>query len=761
MFICLDIETTGLNPQDDHIIEVAIVRFDEGKIVDQWSSLIKPSISIPAFTTHLTGITNEMVKDAPGLAEVKETILEKLGDLPIMGHFIPFDVGFLNAKGFGLTNPLLDTCQLAQAFIAKEPSYSLEVLCQKLGISQENAHRALNDVLANIELYYQLADHVRGLTAKQKETIRPLLEKSDWPWAEHVLPLLDAKKGALIKQTEAVTVTAHSEEHADLTALAADLKPPFLLEERSHTYQDLLNYAVGQKEKSLLVVERPENVPPHKDLGILKHPSQYLDEARFGAFLAQERLSAPSTMVAVKMSLWLLETETGDRAELRFIKEEKELWQNFCCQEGEATSFFEKAQKSSQKKHVMAVSQHYFLKDRSRKDPLLALPPVVIMGETEQLVEGIEEAWHIRLGEARFLQDLARLKNENPSASEVVDGLASKVSILFGFLGMMIQNYGNANDPHHPLIVETHHWNTSEWNKVKGSAESIESMVAALNDHCKKTPALEEFSRYLLYLTKILQLSSPLLWLTLSKEQQPMVHAFPKNAHEIFVERVWKDAGKLHLFTRHGNLRDDFAFLKQELGLPAELQTRSAEGANPLPLYYPKTQISSPNDPKNFEDVAHELKAWLPDAGGNTLLLANSMAAAEQFFYKLAKPAKERDLKLLVQNLGGGMGKIAKLSDKTANKNLFVGNEEFMNFLLAEGIPLRFLAIHRLPFSSPDDPIQKARTSRLKDPYKEFTLPQASLRYTTLFSHFLGNEWHGKKILVLDPRVNDYEGYFA
>ncbi|MEK9159573.1 MAG: exonuclease domain-containing protein [Patescibacteria group bacterium] len=762
MFICLDLETTGLSSQDDHIIEVAIVLFDREKILDQWSTLVKPAISIPAFTTHLTGITNEMVKDAPALHEVKEKILEKLGAYPIMGHFIPFDVGFLNAKGFGVPNQMLDSCQLAQAFMAKETSYSLEVLCQKLGIRQVSAHRALDDVLANIELFWEISDHVRALSAKEKAAIRPLLEKSDWAWAEHILPLLDdGKKGKRFTETEAVENSAHSEEHANLAELAATLKTPFLLEERSHTYQDLLNYALSRDEKSLLVVDVPEHLPAHKDLGILKHPNSYLDENRFGLFISKERLTGTETMIAVKMQLWLLETQTGDKAELRFIKEEKEVWFDLCCQEsGAPESFFAKAQKSSQEKKVMAVGQHYFLKDRSRKDPLLSLPAVVIVGETEQLVIGIEDAWHIRLSESRFIQDLNRIKNENPAASEVIDSLATKVSILFGFLGMVMQTHGNMHDPHHALVLETHHFNTTEWNKVKGSADSIESMVSALGDHCKKSTALEEFSRYLLYLTKILQLNAPVLWITLSKELQPIVHAFPKNAHEIFVERVWHGVSQLHLFSHHGNLKDDFAFLKQELGLPADIQTQSAAEALPLPLYYPEKTIRSPNDPQNIEDVVNELKSWLPKAEGNAMLIANSMATAEQFFYKLGKVTKELGLKLLVQNMGGGMGKIAKLSGKTDGKNVFVGNEDFMNFLMNEGIALNFLAMHRLPFGSPEDPIQKARTARLKDPYKEFTLPHTSLRYETLLSHFLGNAWHGKKILILDPRVNDYDGYF-
>ena len=156
----------------------------------------------------------------------------------------------------------------------------------------------------------------------------------------------------------------------------------------------------------------------------------------------------------------------------------------------------------------------------------------------------------------------------------------------------------------------------------------------------------------------------------------------------------------------------------------------------------------------------HELKEWLPSAGGNTLLLVNSMAVAEQFFYKFAKPIKAMGLTLFVQNLSGGMGKITKMAEKTDGKNFFVGNENLMEVLLEEGISIKLLALHRIPFASPADPIQHARSAFYTDSYKEFTLPQASLRYQNILNTFLGNAWDEKKILILDPRVKEYEGYF-
>lgn len=760
MFVCLDLETTGLSARDDHVIEVAIVRFDHEKILDEWSSLVKSPIPIPAFSANLTGISNEMVKDAPTLDSLKATILEKLGDLPIMGHFIFFDVNFLNEKKFGVPNIQLDTCQLAQALLHKEASYSLEVLARKLGIEQPGAHRALNDVKANIELFWRFCEHIKSLDPKEKEVLKPILEKSDWPWSPVILSVLDQTAKNRIPENEDTDVVK-SEKHADLATLTAELKPPFLLEEASHTAQDIFDYALQLKDKSLLVLPSPESLASHPDLGVLKHPNQYLDENRFENFIAKDRLGPGETLLAIKLRLWLLKTETGEKSELRLLKDEKDVWLDLCCQESEdGHSFYGKAEHRAQQKKVMAVSSIYFLKDRSRKEPLLALPPHTVVGLVEQFVKSMEAAWHIRLNESRFLQDLNRLKKDNPTLEPVIDQVAAKVSILFGFLGMIIQKEGMANDPHHTLVVEAHHLNTKEWNNIKGSAESIESSVAALSNDCKKTPALEEFSRYLAYMTKILRMGSPILWLTLSKEDQPIVHAFPENPAELFSERVWKDIPNLYLFCHHGDLNDNFSFLKKELGLPNEITTVSQKEIVPLPLYYPKTKIKSPNEFENLEGVVNELKSWLPEVGGNSILLVNSMATGEQFFYKCTKIIKEMGLTLFVQNLSGGMGKISKMAEKTDGKNVFVGNETFLDFLLSEGIKLKFLGLHRIPFASPADPIQKGRSVFYKDAYKEFTLPQASLRFQNVLNTFLGNAWEEKKILILDPRVSDYEGYF-
>ena len=754
MFICLDIETTGLNPNEAEVIEVAIVRFDHEKIIEEWSTLVKPPVPIPEFTTRLTGIDDEMVKNAPKLDEVKDIIMEKLGNEPIMGHFIFFDINFLNTKGCDIKNTPLDSCQLARVILHKEPSYSLEVLVQKLALNQPDAHRALDDVKANIELFWKMTGHLQGLSKKSKKALKPLMEKSTWPWATIVLDRIKQEKGDLIENTASERLI-HNEEHCDLSKHTIGLSKPFLVEEGSHTYQDLINYAIAQNESSLLSINDLSMLPKHKDLAIINHPNEYVNEKRLEIYLSKDKLDTVATMLGAKICLWLEYTQTGTRGEIKLHREEKTAWLDICCQEGDTpTSFYKKAIDQSQKKQLIAISHQYFLKDRSRKDPLLKLPKNIIIGECEELVKEIEWAWQIRLDEGRFIQDLDRLKDENTKATEVLEHISSRISILFGLIGMVIQSNREGKDHRHTLLVEAFHRNTIEWNKITKTAESIESAVATLANDLKASPLLDEFLRYLGYLTLILNNNGPVLWMTLNHEDQAILHSFPSDTSQLFSERVWKNIEKLHMFCHRGNLKDDFQFLKNELGIGSNVEHKVIDSIYPLPIIDPETKISKPNDPRNPKEVSHEIGLQMEKIEGDIFILVNSMKSAEQLYYGLGKKVKEHGKKLFVQNMGGGMGKISKMSQKTKATNIFVGKKELMDFIIKEGGELKLLAVQRFPFAPPSDPIQKSRASHYENAYEDFSLPQANLKLQSIFHAFLGNNWEGKQILMLDPRRN-------
>lgn len=759
MFVCLDIETTGLNPKEDEIIEVGIVVFDGEKIVKEWSTFVKCPFKLPEFTKRLTGITDEMLKDAPLISEVGDQIREIVQDYPIVGHFIFFDVNFLTEKGIRLLNKQLDTCQLAQVFLEDETSYSLEVLVDKLGIKHEKAHRALDDVKANVELLFSLKKHVAALSAEEKKSISALLQKSSWPWAAYILDFFSAEPAKITKFTRNSKQKTF-EARANLSEIAKELSPPFLLQESKHTALDILNFASALKEKSLIAVSDTNGFPVNENCAILKDPSQYLDEKRFERFIAKEKLDGTETMLAIKVQLWLLRTKTGEKSELNLFKDEYGLWNDICCQEGDNTSFYANACEVAKSKKISVISHVNFLKDRVRAAPLLDLPENLILSDVEEIPESLEFAWKISFGEKRFMEDMARLTRENPASALAIEQLAGKISILFGLLGIATQKLGDSSQVRHTLVINDVERSSHDWSKVADSAESVENSMTKVLAQLQDGPCKTATGKYLSHLCKSLRENSTVLYLSFDRFDQPVVYTFPKNTEKLFENRVWGHNSKLMLFCRHGNLGDDFSFLISELSLPTNMQFQTITGIEAMPISYPETRISPPSNPNNVGESCHELSLQMQNLNGNAFLLVNSNTSAQQFFYSLGEVAKRFDKKLFVQNMNGGLGKILKMSEKHAGSNIYVGNAEMLEFLLNENISIDFLAIHRLPFSHPDDPIKSSRAKKYENTYKQFVLPMAALKFQRILNRFLDGKWENKKILVLDPRIQENEKLF-
>ncbi len=158
-FVCIDIETTGLNPKVDKIIEIGAVRVREGLPEDSIDILVNPGMHVSDRIQQLTGIGEEMLSDAPYIKEVIPKICEFVGDDILLGHNVLFDYSFLKRaavnEGLPFDKKGIDTLKIARKYCLGSESKSLVALCRRYGIIH-NAHRAVWDVYATIELYEHL-----------------------------------------------------------------------------------------------------------------------------------------------------------------------------------------------------------------------------------------------------------------------------------------------------------------------------------------------------------------------------------------------------------------------------------------------------------------------------------------------------------------------------------------------------------------------------------------------------------------------------
>ena len=160
-YIAVDLETTGLNPKEERILEIGAVRVEQGRETAVFSQLINPRREISPRIVELTGITEEMVKDCPEIGGVLGDFLEFCGDLPLLGHRVIFDYSFLKRaavnRGLSFVRNGIDTLALCRRFMPEEEKKNLGAACQYFGIPLENAHRAVSDAAAAHQLYQKLA----------------------------------------------------------------------------------------------------------------------------------------------------------------------------------------------------------------------------------------------------------------------------------------------------------------------------------------------------------------------------------------------------------------------------------------------------------------------------------------------------------------------------------------------------------------------------------------------------------------------------
>jgi DNA polymerase III subunit epsilon len=183
-YAIVDIETTGGSPKSSKITEIAIFVHDGNAIVDEFTTLVNPETKIPAYITALTGISDEMVANAPSFYEIARKIIEITDGAIFVAHNVSFDYNFIRAEfkslGYEYKRDTLCSVKLSRKLLPGHKSYSLGNLCSDLNIVVEGRHRAAGDALATTRLFEILLSHQKniepnGFTNNDYKDLNPLL----------------------------------------------------------------------------------------------------------------------------------------------------------------------------------------------------------------------------------------------------------------------------------------------------------------------------------------------------------------------------------------------------------------------------------------------------------------------------------------------------------------------------------------------------------------------------------------------------------
>mgnify|MGYP004507461039 CR=1 FL=1 len=178
-YVVIDIETTGLDPSRDKIIEIGAIKVVDGVEMDAFSSLINPDVAIDDFITNLTGITNEMLCNAPGLKSVLCDFSDFIEDSILVGHNINFDVNFLydnfeRCLSRPLTNNFVDTLRLSKWLFKSLSSYKLGFLAKYFDIPIDGAHRSLADCRITKQVYEKIVENSDLISSEEQKVLNSL-----------------------------------------------------------------------------------------------------------------------------------------------------------------------------------------------------------------------------------------------------------------------------------------------------------------------------------------------------------------------------------------------------------------------------------------------------------------------------------------------------------------------------------------------------------------------------------------------------------
>jgi len=160
-FVAIDLETTGINPKKDEIIEVGAYKFNIRGKKEEYSKLVNPQRILPKEIIKLTKITQEMVENKPSFSEIKEEFCSFIGDSIILGWNLAFDLAFLKRKGIKFKNPAYDVLKISKIILPKKinkkkRSFSLSAIAKDFNILVKERHRALADAKTLQEVFLKL-----------------------------------------------------------------------------------------------------------------------------------------------------------------------------------------------------------------------------------------------------------------------------------------------------------------------------------------------------------------------------------------------------------------------------------------------------------------------------------------------------------------------------------------------------------------------------------------------------------------------------
>jgi len=708
-YIVLDLETTGLDPKTgSEIMEFGAVRVENGKITAEFETLLKPKNNPPVEIEILTGITAADLENAPALAEMRQKITDFIGDLPIVGHNISFDLDFLKHFEFEIKQPSLDTCALANALVPDATSFSLETLANYFALPPEEAHRALGDVHTTQRLFEILIKVAGQAPAETKQAILALGEKLNWSPAL----LFSAEKNDFILP-EPKTATENQIE----IELAGELSARNLIAVPPSCEKNTLRQIFGKLDGRTLVIARnsleaSEFSEKFTESAVLFAPSAYLDKDKLAQF--GEKIQANEEIKLyfwLKIMLWQARTQTGSTGELNFQRNDYPLWLEISA-EDENCAYFQKALQNSQdKKIVFSTFRSIF----DAPEIFASFENIVVLG-AEELDFRISQIAEQKIFSEKIIDFLQKHTQDQ--------NLIDSVDLFFGLAGALVKNYTPESlYPVHEIMNTTTQFGP-EYKRLKDASENL-----IIKFRQSQLPFLLEASAILENFFKIN--ADIVSWITVYPNGGISLHANRVDLDKLLQTTLKTETRKGVAFLSEHFFSAVMPFLREELGL-GEYEIINAKAQTKIsPMHF---GIPEENIPADGWQSEKNMQAFLEknfiENARPVLVIFSAKKILNQYFKYFFAKLHGAGRTLLGEGCTGGIGKILNKFQNLENPILFISERTFrqIDFPKCDNL---LVFLHKLPFEWAS-PVNQARMRKYENDFEGFSLPQALLKFDKL-----------------------------
>lgn len=756
----MDTETTGVDASRDHIIEIAGIKWQDGKILGKFETLVNPHVPIPQEIILLTGIDDKAVAGAPIFADIKPKLTEFIGDAPIVGHNIAFDIGFLKSHHAHFENPEIDTVQLARILLPREASYALAVLMKKYELKDRESHRAMADTETAIEFFEFLLGKIKDISPAEWGLLEELFKKSPWggklafegagyvAFPENIISRKQsdpARRGSVLRRPpqpkhgegEEAAGGLRSMFEGDVHSQRPKAMPP-LATTRTWDGSILKKFLNGEKillesaneiplaslkgEKLILAYSRQKTrmdiLSSAEAAGIsiseLKDPRFYISPKKLAKKITSGDILAEETPLLAKLILWSNKTETGDRGEITLERNEYAQFDLLADTE-KSDKFFKKALVAAQKSDIILI-HHYGLACGLCDD--FDSHGLVILDGSE-MEDNFTGALKKRYTEA----DLRPIFGE-------------KATILFGFMGIFHDrfspvDYGGFRGS---AMLDENSRRSMEWQRTM-------SVIENLPDNPKKAELLTALSSQENTISWVASFANEV-----SFTSAPVLLAATFKTRTAQFKKILIHSGALSGDGSFGLVRELFELDSTWNEIKEDFDKASSNLDIKIPEKFPE-----PNSEGYFKRCTKLFTEIMEDKKGRILFLANSKKTVEAMYQSLLPELQNRKINLLAVGLSGGVGKsLALFLDDPDHSALLTTNQILPYFHEIED-KLDVIIFQKIPFDPPSDPLIKARGSLFESSFEQYSIPRAASKFRELMLEL--GKGTPKTCYLLDSRV--------